>query len=94
MKELFFRLEYNEKQGGFHCEMWRKKQMMPANTFGWVTICDYISDSMQRQFTNLMMDKYRALNWSLENRRSYKTPTAKKIRAEFEKFMGIDFEAI
>jgi hypothetical protein len=49
---------------------------------------------MQRQFTNLMMDKYRALNWSLENRRSYKTPTAKKIRAEFEKFMGIDFEAI
>lgn len=68
-----FRLEYNEKQGRFHFHL---DDGLDENTFGWVTLCKYISDKQAMEFTAIMREKYPSTQPSLES-----------VKIEFENFL-------
>lgn len=43
--EFTYRLEFNEKQQGFHLENEHKDFMAKENTHGWITITDHCTDN-------------------------------------------------
>lgn len=77
----YYRLEYNERQGGFHYNNGGQE----PETFGWVTICASLSHENCDDFVNKMNEKYPATNWTYENRKDY--PSAETIKKEFRDFL-------
>jgi len=59
-----FRLEWNEKQQGFHHE--RVNGTHEPNTFGWITIADNMEDKIISEFCNLV-DEYRGYYFGCDN---------------------------
>lgn len=83
-ENTFVRLEYNEKQGGFHFDNYTHEK----NTFGWITICDSISDKQASEFAELMREKYPGTDWSdFEARHKYEYPILQIIQKEFRNFL-------
>ena len=91
---LYFRLEYNEKQGNFHCE-WEDKTgyVHPENTNGWQTIAYNVPDPVSMRFTEAMLKKYPILMDPLRKTvtgkiHKYKDqkPSVETIKKEFLRF--------
>ena len=78
-----YRLEYNERQGGFHFDNGSHEE----NTFGWVTLCKNISDKQAMEFAENMREKYPATDWMNEDREPRDYPSLKLIKIEFENFL-------
>lgn len=51
---MFYRIEYNEKQQGFHLEWHGKDHMALANTHGWHTVFEYANDDEFKVFKILL----------------------------------------
>jgi hypothetical protein len=73
-----YRLEYNQKQGLFNFEDTEKNN---KNTFGWIKVCDKLSEAQCIEFTKKMDKKYSSLG------SSKKFPTTETIKAEFVEFL-------
>ena len=79
----FYRLEYNETQGGFHFDNYTHKR----NTHGWFMLCPALSDKACMEFVQLMKRKYYTLGKGRgrDSRGNY--PTFLMIKDEFKKFI-------
>jgi hypothetical protein len=83
---MIFRLEYNSRSGGFHCEDESRKFVRPENTYGWATVAKRVKDPLSMHFTEAMFKKYPFLGLPREERIRGKHPSITTIRREFAAF--------
>jgi hypothetical protein len=79
---MVFRLEYNKKTGGFHCESEENRYPRPENSYGWATLAKRVPDPLSMLFTEFVRRKYPIL----DKRGSGKLPSLTTIRKEFKAF--------
>ena len=77
------RLEYNEYQGGFHFN----SGLREPNSLGWATICNSISRKQCVEFTDLILEKYPAINFENKSENSADYPSLTLIKQEFIDFL-------
>jgi hypothetical protein len=83
-KEYYWRLEYNEKVGQTNFEFVNKNN---SNTFGWVTICDNLSENQSLEFCDLIYGKYPNIN-NLNGVITKNFPSASQIKNDFVEFLS------
>ena len=78
----FYRLEYNETQGGFHCDDYTHKR----NTHGWLMLSPALGRNACLEFIQLMNAKYWTLSLRGRSERG-NYPTFWMIRNDFWEFI-------
>ena len=86
--ERLFRLEYNEKQGGFHFDNYTHAPF----TAGWITIKDNCTSKHCSDFAAFVYEKYPATDWMNPNRDKLKKLTTKQVVELYNKFIEKEHE--
>lgn len=82
----YYRLEYSEQQACFHLDDGTHQE----NSFGWVTICELVSDDICCQFFKYCLDRYPVFNYLGGSHDGRHVPTIKEIKLEYELFQSLN----